>query len=329
MLVVWDLETTGFCPVGLMSKYHRIVEITMRHDKSGDIFDAVVNPNMKIPPWSTNVHGITNEDVAHAQPFENVWRDALQWIEAKRQEYDEKIVWMVAHNCFGFDAPVLEKEIERLNIGNGKLPSWMRFGDTLPLARRILPNRGHGEYALGKLFEFITGREMEGAHRASADAEALSHIVRHLKSLPMGGVGFDTEPPSPVKLTDVKQIGPWRARQLRNSCRCNNTVKGLRKVVGNNWRVLDSVLLRHIKIVRPSTRAVIISGVMGFDTSQTLKVLRQIERSTFIMDPVDAVIENYYVKDLNFRPFASFPCQVTRGLSLISHSQLGSRHVRW
>lgn len=68
--VVIDLETTGHSA----ANKDKIIEIGMVIIKDNEIVDkrnALLNPNKKIPPFITNLTGITNEDVKDAPLFKD------------------------------------------------------------------------------------------------------------------------------------------------------------------------------------------------------------------------------------------------------------------
>ena len=67
---VFDLETTGMSPTR-----DRILEIgAVRLDIDGTItrFETLVNPSMPIPHRSTQVHGITDDMVAHKPSVDEI-----------------------------------------------------------------------------------------------------------------------------------------------------------------------------------------------------------------------------------------------------------------
>lgn len=103
--VVFDTETTG-----LDSAKDDVVQIAgVRILRSeilvGDEFDALVNPGRRIPPSSTDIHGITDAMVAEAPPFTEVARDFAEYV-------DDTI--LVAHNA-QFDVGFLK----RVTAGGG------------------------------------------------------------------------------------------------------------------------------------------------------------------------------------------------------------------
>src|SRR5690606_26023550 len=67
--VVVDIETTGHSP----AKGDRIIQLAIVTIENGvitDTYTKFVNPERKIPMFIQDLTGITDEDVAHAEPFE-------------------------------------------------------------------------------------------------------------------------------------------------------------------------------------------------------------------------------------------------------------------
>ena len=90
--VVFDLETTGMSP-----DKDEIVEISAIKVKDGEIvdeFSSLVNPGMPIPAGASSVNGITDDMVADAPGFEEVFELFLEFI-------GEEV--LVGHNIAGFD----------------------------------------------------------------------------------------------------------------------------------------------------------------------------------------------------------------------------------
>ena len=78
--VVFDLETTGTSCVK-----DRVVEISAVKVINGvvtDEFSTLVNPEMHISPWATEVNGITDDMVADAPTFDVALKDFLEFVGA-------------------------------------------------------------------------------------------------------------------------------------------------------------------------------------------------------------------------------------------------------
>ena len=77
-IAFFDLETTGVDPAK-----DRIVEIAIIKLLPGggrDTFVRRVNPEMPIPPSSTEIHGISDEDVKDAPTFKQLAHEVKQFI---------------------------------------------------------------------------------------------------------------------------------------------------------------------------------------------------------------------------------------------------------
>ncbi len=152
VFTAFDVETTGFSP-----KNDRIVEIgAVRFRGDGEIIAAtnwLVNPEMPIPFYATEVHGINDTMVANAPVFRSVWPEFAAFCR-------ESV--LLAHNA-PFDLRFLRAELARAGLEAPNLP----VGDTLPLFRRWFP--AAGSYALEPLARFA-GVQGGDYHRAEADS---------------------------------------------------------------------------------------------------------------------------------------------------------------
>tara|TARA_Y100000588_G_scaffold195144_1_gene209344 strand:- start:217 stop:783 length:567 start_codon:yes stop_codon:yes gene_type:complete len=149
-----DLETTGFNP-----RSDRIVQYALvgsEADGTHVNLQSVVNPGVKISSESSNVHGITDEDVVNESGFENHLRMIAELVEGSI---------IVGHNVIDFDWRFIEVECARCGA---EVPVPHATLDTLVLARRLGIPRPH---KLGSLCERF-GISLERAHSADADAGA-------------------------------------------------------------------------------------------------------------------------------------------------------------
>jgi DNA polymerase III epsilon subunit-like protein len=76
--VFLDTETTG---LGQLSE---IIEIAVVDSEGNALVDTLVKPRDKIPPEATEIHGISNQDVAKFPTFPSVWQNELQPILADK-----------------------------------------------------------------------------------------------------------------------------------------------------------------------------------------------------------------------------------------------------
>jgi DNA polymerase-3 subunit epsilon len=156
-LVCVDLETTGGNPA-----WHRIIEVGLvQVDRDGTLreWSTLVNPCARIPPQIVEFTGITNEMVADAPKFEDVYRDVLERLQGRV---------FVAHNA-RFDYGFLRAEFQRLDV-RFRAPVLC----TVKLSRRLYPEQPRhnldaviARHALG----------CEARHRALGDARVLRDLL--------------------------------------------------------------------------------------------------------------------------------------------------------
>ncbi len=104
-LVFVDLETTG-----LSTTDDRIVELALiKVVPAGDVVERVrrFNPGIPIPPEATEVHGITDEDVAGEAPFAARARALVQLLDGCD---------LAGFNIRRFDLPMLLAEFRRAGV---------------------------------------------------------------------------------------------------------------------------------------------------------------------------------------------------------------------
>ncbi len=149
--VVFDLETTGTSP-----NSDAIIEISavkVVDREVVDTFSTLVNPERPIPYYATAVNGITDEMVED----EPVLEDVLPLFD----EFVGDSV-LVGHNIHCFDMKFIWKAAEEI-LGETFTNDYV---DTLPMARRILPELAHH-----KLVDIASHYNIStmGAHRALND----------------------------------------------------------------------------------------------------------------------------------------------------------------
>lgn len=168
-IVMLDFETTGLSP----DAGDRITEVAALRIADGRIverFVSLVNCNVRVPAFITQLTGITQKMVNGAPPVSVVVPDLLDFIGSDA---------LSAHNA-SFDLKFLLAESQRLDL----TPAHAHLVCSLKLSRRIFP--GMSSYQLGSLASSLGIRFKSAAHRAEADAEVsanlLLHIGRHLCS---------------------------------------------------------------------------------------------------------------------------------------------------
>ena len=163
----FDLETTGFD-----YRKDRIVQYALvGSDTDGTHINlqSLVDPRVKIPPETTRVHGISNDDVRGMGEFSKHVNEIISMV-------DDSII--VGHNVIRFDWRFLEVECMRAGV---EVPKPKGIIDTLVLARRL---KISGRHTLGHLCARF-GIEVSRAHQADADAGAtLLLLWRMMRAYP-------------------------------------------------------------------------------------------------------------------------------------------------
>ncbi|MDX2360237.1 MAG: exonuclease domain-containing protein [Crocinitomicaceae bacterium] len=151
-----DIETTGGSP-----KSSKITEIAIYKHNGTDIIDeyaTLVDPEMPIPPFISNLTGINDQMVQNAPKFFEIAKKIV--------EFTEDCVF-VAHNV-GFDYGIIRHEFRLLGF-DYRRPHLC----TVRSSRFVIP--GHDSYSLGKLTRSL-GIELIGRHRAGGDALATAKL---------------------------------------------------------------------------------------------------------------------------------------------------------
>lgn len=157
--IVWlDLETTG-----LDLRRDRIVEISvLRETPDGALEERTrrVHPGMPIPPESTAVHGIRDEDVRHEPPFERLAKGLAEFLEGAD---------LGGFGIERFDAPLLMLEFERAAV------NFSLEGRALVDAQRVFHQMEPRDLAAA--CRFYLQRDLADAHSAAADAIAAREVL--------------------------------------------------------------------------------------------------------------------------------------------------------
>ena len=155
----FDLETTG-----VDVAKDRIVEISIfkvypNGNKESKTW--LVNPEMKIPFLSTQVHGITDEKVANEPPFKELSGQIYNMIKDSD---------LAGFNSDRFDIPLLAEEL-------------LRAGVDFDMKNRVSVDvqtifHKMEERTLSAAYKFYCGQSLENAHSAEADTMATYEILK-------------------------------------------------------------------------------------------------------------------------------------------------------
>ncbi|WP_214810856.1 ATP-dependent DNA helicase DinG [Exiguobacterium sp. s127] len=162
--VVIDLETTGHS----IKAGDEMIEIGVAVVEQGHVTErlsAFVRPKNPIPPFISQLTGISDLDVRDADTFDVIAPRVLSMLDGGV---------FVAHNV-QFDLTFLNEALEE----EGYLPYTGPVIDTVELARILLPTAE--SHSLSHLTESLQLTHQE-AHRAGSDAEATAELLLELLS---------------------------------------------------------------------------------------------------------------------------------------------------
>jgi DNA polymerase-3 subunit epsilon len=154
-----DLETTG-----INVSTDRIVELSiLKISPNGkeEWMSTRVNPEMAIPPKTTAIHGITNEDVVKSPTFKEVAKNLVAFLEGCD---------LAGYNAIKFDIPVLAEEFLRVNIDFSFVKR--RYVDVQVIFHK------KEQRTLSAAYQFYCKKDLENAHSSKADTAATFEILK-------------------------------------------------------------------------------------------------------------------------------------------------------
>ena len=158
-IVFFDLETTGTDIV-----HDRIVEISYHKVYPNGREEGKtlrINPQMPIPPASTAVHGITDEDVKDCPTFKEVAREIARDIEGCD---------LAGYNSNRFDVPMLAEELLRADVDLDL--KRRKFVDVQVIFHKM------EQRTLSAAYKFYCHKELTDAHTAEADTMATYEVLQ-------------------------------------------------------------------------------------------------------------------------------------------------------
>ena len=154
-----DLETTG---INVSSD--RIVELSvLKVSPNGkeEWMSTRINPEMIIPPKSTAIHGIRDEDVSDAPTFRGIAKNLASFLEGCD---------LAGYNAIKFDIPVLAEEFLRVNIDFNFLKR--RYIDVQVIFHK------KEQRTLSAAYQFYCQKDLQGAHGSKADTSATFEVLK-------------------------------------------------------------------------------------------------------------------------------------------------------
>lgn len=158
-IIFFDLETTG---TNIMRD--RIVELSyVKIYPNGTEEEKTrrLNPEMPIPPQSTAIHHITDEDVKDAPTFKQIAKDLLRIFEGCD---------IAGYNSNKFDVPLLMEEFLRAGLKFDI--SKRKFIDVQTIFHKM------EQRTLVAAYKFYCGKDLNNAHSALADTRATYEVLK-------------------------------------------------------------------------------------------------------------------------------------------------------
>ena len=163
--VILDTETTGLSP----QQGHRIIEIgcveMINRRLTGREFHHYLQPDRKIDPGATHVHGITNDQLKGKPRFKQIAEDLKIFLKGAE---------LIIHNAT-FDIGFIENEFALIKDEQWEnVEDHCEVTDTLSLARKKHPGQRNNLDALCKRYN--VSLEHRTKHGALLDAQILSQV---------------------------------------------------------------------------------------------------------------------------------------------------------
>jgi len=158
-IVFFDLETTG---INVSSD--RIVEISLlKISPNGkeQWMTTRINPEMPIPPKTTAIHGISDEDVAGAPTFREVAKNLALFLEGCD---------LAGYNSIKFDIPLLAEEFLRTDTD-------FNFRKRKYVDVQIIFHKKE-QRTLTAAYQFYCNKQLKDAHSSKADTSATFEVLK-------------------------------------------------------------------------------------------------------------------------------------------------------
>jgi DNA polymerase-3 subunit epsilon len=158
-IVFIDLETTG---INVSSD--RIVEISalkIHPDGKEQWLNTRINPEMPIPEKATEIHGISDKDVAEAPVFKEIAKNLAAFLEGCD---------LAGYNAIKFDIPVLAEEFLRVNLD-------FNFRKRRYVDPQVIFYKKE-QRTLAAAYQFYCKKNLEHAHSAQADTSATYEVLK-------------------------------------------------------------------------------------------------------------------------------------------------------
>ena len=209
-IAVIDFETSGLLPEA-GGRATEVAIVLVEQGRVIDRFASLMNAGVWIPPFITELTGISNAMLQDAPSADAVMRDAARFVGKAP---------MVAHNA-SFDSKFWQAELQLADV-----PAPQPFACTVLLSRRLYPDAP--THKLGPLVQHLGLPRAERAHRALADAEmaaALLARMQHDLTTQWQLPSADFAQLQAVQRCTRKTLAQWLARQAHNDAQAASAAK--------------------------------------------------------------------------------------------------------
>lgn len=172
-----DVETTGTNPHS-----DRVVELSIykiHPDGTEEYNSHRINPETHIPAEATEVHGITDGDVANEPPFRSYAKSIRDFLDGCD---------IAGFNVMKFDLPCLEAEFTRAGVEFSRKGRYLV--DSMVIFHKYEPRD------LKAAYRKYCSREMKNAHCAEEDARASAEVLEgqleYYRDLPRDVAGLSS-----------------------------------------------------------------------------------------------------------------------------------------
>ncbi len=160
LITFFDLETTGLSTATDQIVSFCFIKWNPEDRTRPEIFYRLCKPSIPIPEEASKTHGITDDMVSDKMPFSHYAPQILEMIEG---------CTIGGQNIIKYDIPLLHYELKR--AGFTWNPNLKDVIDTYA-AECFLVSR-----SLSAMYKRYTGEDLEGAHNAAADVDAVIKII--------------------------------------------------------------------------------------------------------------------------------------------------------
>jgi DNA polymerase III alpha subunit (gram-positive type) len=162
IIISFDLETSGFS-----YRLDSIIQISAVSSTSR-VFDQYCNPGHHISSKIVKLTGIKNSTLQSSENIIVVLNNFVQFIKSFRTP-----PILIGTNIYSFDMSFLFRACVEYGI---EFPN-VKCIDLLPIFRKVLPK----PHNLSNVYKEVIGKELDGAHNALIDCNAIMEIFKSPK----------------------------------------------------------------------------------------------------------------------------------------------------